>query len=553
MTPQGERGWRWHIGAFCLYTAFAILFVDHGPSLTANILGRGADSSIFIWCLAWWPWAVAHHLSLFHTNLMWQPVGVYTPWVTSIPLLALLGLPVTWIAGPVLSYNLLVIASPALAAWCAYRLCLYVSQSVPAALIGGYLYGFSAYEMSQDLSALNLAFSIFVPLLLLAVLRRLNDEIGRARTVALATLLLVAQFLVSVEVFALVFVFGGMAWLFALLYLPARRAALRRLFVDGLITGVFVTLLLSPWLFTMAAHAHYLNLPTIWPYYFTADLANLLLPGAFSLLGGGLFHHMDAHLLGDFQEQDSYLGLPLVIILVLFFRRQRKTPSGRFLLAVLLACLIASFGPRLWVYGVFSNIALPWEVFVHLPLLGAAIPARFALFVALATAIIAALWMAQPARAGWRFGLGVAACLALVPKPHPVMKIPHSAFFQPGRVQAVLGPNPRLLILPFAINGASSFWQQESGFSFTQAGGYLGFPPAAMQIYPAVHGLFGGSVPDAEQIKTFALATATQYIIAGPGTSAALLAALAQLHWKMQQTDDVTIYTVPGQNDPSHG
>jgi hypothetical protein len=536
-----------------LYTALAVIFIDHGTSITSMILGRGADPSIFIWFLAWWPWAIAHHQNLFHTNLMWQPVGVYTPWVTSIPLPALLVFPATLLAGPVLAYNLLIISAPALAAWFAYQLCRYVSKSIPAAILGGYLFGFSSYEMSQDLAAINLAFTMCIPLLALVVLMRLDNKISRTRIVVLVTPLLVAQFLISIEVFALFFVFGGLAWLFALLHLKTLRPMLRRLFWDALVAGVFVTIILSPWLFTMAAQADYLNLPAVWPYYFTADLANLLLPGASSLLGGGLFNHMDGHLLGDFQEQDSYLGLPVLMILLLFFRWQYKTPGGRFLLAALLACLVASFGPRLWVYGFFTNIGLPWEAFVHLPLLGSAIPARFALFVALATALIAALWIAQPARAALRLGLGVAACLAVVPKPHPVMAVPHSAFFQPGRVQSVLGPNPRLVILPFAINGASSFWQQESGFSFTQAGGYLGFPPAAMQIYPAVHGLFGGSVPDPEQIKTFALATNTQYIVAGPGTSTGLLTALAQLHWKMQQTDDVTIYTVPGATEPLHG
>jgi hypothetical protein len=541
--------------ALFLYTALAIIFIDHGTSIASMVLGRGADPSIFIWFLAWWPWAVAHHQSFFHINLIWQPVGVYTPWVTSIPLLALLVFPVTFLAGPVLAYNLLIILAPVLAAWFAYQLCHYVSKSIPAAILGGYLFGFSSYEMSQDLAAINLAFTMCIPLLALVVLMRLDNKISRVGIVMLATPLLVAQFLISVEVFALVFVFGGLAWLFALLHLTALRPVLRRLFWDALVCGVFVTILLWPWLFNMAAQAHYLNLPTVWAYYFTADLANLLLPGASSLLGGGLFNHMDGHLLGDFQEQDSYLGLPLLIILVIFFKKQRQSPSGRFLLLELLGCVIASFGPRLWVYGFFTNIALPWQAFVELPLLVSAIPARFAMFVALVAALIASLWVAEPMHARWRLALGIVACLALVPKPHPVMPVPNSAFFHPGRVQTVLGTNPRLLILPFAINGASSFWQQDSGFSFTQTGGYLGFPPAAMQIYPAVHELFSG---DATQLSladftAFVVVTHTQYIVAGPGTSPGLFAALAQLHWKMQQTDDVTIYTVPGEAPPPHG
>ena len=74
--------------ALLFFLSLALVFTDHGVSITQEILGHGADPSIFIWFFAWWPWAFTHHLSLLHTGLMWQPLGVYTPWVTSVPLLA---------------------------------------------------------------------------------------------------------------------------------------------------------------------------------------------------------------------------------------------------------------------------------------------------------------------------------------------------------------------------------------------------------------------------------------------------------------------------------
>ncbi len=188
---------------------------------------------------------------------------------------------------------------------------------------------------------------------------------------------------------------------------------------------------------------------------------------------------------------------------------------------------------------------------MHLPLLGMALPARFALFVSLITAIIAAIWLSgartQPSRRR-RAALCALACLALLPAFHPWMKVPESKFFAPEEVQAQLGPNPRLLLLPFGISGPSSYWQAENNFGFTQTGGYLGFPPKAMQHFKAIWQMLGsewGADFPANFVK-FCEQTNTQYVVAGPGTPAAMLTVLARLHWPSRQVDDVTIFTVPG-------
>jgi hypothetical protein len=137
--------------------------------------------------------------------------------------------------------------------------------------------------------------------------------------------------------------------------------------------------------------------------------------------------------------------------------------------------------------------------------------------------------------------------MSLLPWPHPWFAVPRTAFFEPGRVQEALGPSPRLLVLPFAINGPSSAWQAESRFSYLQTGGYLGFPPAPMQHYHAVLELFGNfqDVEFLNDLKVFCAGTRTQYVVAGPGTSVALYTALARLNWRRWQVDDVTIYAVP--------
>ncbi len=538
--------WRWHIGAFVLYAALSIGFIDHGVSITHHIAGQGSDPYAFVWFLAWWPWALTHHVNPFFTTLVWQPVGVSLCWITSVPFLAILGWPITALVGPVVTYNLYIILAPILSALMAYLLCWRLTRDVAAALIGGFLFGFSAYEMAQNTAALNLSMTFCVPALLLVVLARLNNEINRQRAVILAGLILAMQFLICIEIFAMIFVFGGVSWILAVLYLPERRAALRRVVVDGLWTAPGVIILLLPFLFSMARNTGAIHHPDAWPYFFTVDFLNLWIPSKMNIFGW-FFVPLSRHFNGGVQEQDAYLGLPLILLIWCFGREEGNTRRGRLLLANALIFLLMSFGPRLWIAGHYSPIVLPWMIAVHLPLLGEALSARFAMFVSLVAAIIAALWIANPGRREWRITLGVLACIALLPAPHPWHAIPRSAFFEPGRVEAALGKNPRILVLPFAINGPSSFWQQENNFGFTQTGGYLGFPPAPMQKFTAVGELFGNFMgPNfLYDFVRFCAATKTQYVVAGPETKPQIAKALNTLNWKAQKINNVTVFTVP--------
>jgi hypothetical protein len=552
MTRGSEPAdWRWHAGALVLYAGIAWIVIVHGRSLTGEIAGWGSDPYAFIWLLAWWPWAVMHHLDPMYTRLVWQPLGLYLPWVASLPLLSLIGAPTTLIGGPVLTFNLMILCAPVLSAWMAYFLCLRISGSAPAAVIGGYLFGFSAYEMAQDVASLNLSVTLIVPALLIVVLKRLDGELGRAAAVSLAAALLVCQFLIGTELFAMIFVFGGIAWGLALAYLPARRGALWRLAWDGVLAGPIVVLAVSPFLVVMFGHLDYIHLPDAWPYFFAGDLLNVVVPTRLEAVGGAWCEGLTRHFSAGLQEEDGYLGLPLLLIVVLFARENAARPTARMLVALFLIALLASFGPRLWVGGHYTNAPMPWTLFLHVPLIGSALPARFALFVSLAASVIAAQWVAQGGR---RLALGLAACLALMPALHPWKPAPHSRFFQPGEVQAALGANATVLVLPFALNGPSSFWQQEAGFSFAQTGGYLGFPPRAMQSFPVVGELFG-NMPEADfqgALRSFCQATATRFVVAGPGTSGAFLAELAALNWKARRVDDVTVYTVPLEGE-AHG
>jgi hypothetical protein len=166
--------------ALFIYTAISILFFARSllPDFAGAYTGRGPDPANFNWFLVWWPYAIAHRINPFITHAVYAPRGLNLAWSTTIPLAGLLVAPITTIYGPVVAYNLLSIASPALAAWTAFILCRHVSQSYRPALLGGYIFGFSSYMLGQTLGGhLHMALVFPVPLALYLAARTLDPRL----------------------------------------------------------------------------------------------------------------------------------------------------------------------------------------------------------------------------------------------------------------------------------------------------------------------------------------------------------------------------------------
>ncbi len=536
----------WHLLALSLYAAESWLFLDHGASLTRSILGTGPDPTLIIWCLAWWPWAFAHHVHSLHTYLLWQPVGLNLAWTTCVPLLSLLALPITLGAGPILAFNLLTLAAPALGAYAAFLLCLDRVANRFAAFLGGFLFGFSPFEAAQSLDHLNLDFTAFLPLILLVVLRRAAGQSARLPAVLWLGLLLAGEFYVSDELLATACLFGALAWALGLAMLPARRPALRALAGDALLAVPLVLALISPLLWPMLTGGFDVAHPANWPFIFSTDALNFLLPAVSTAFGGTAAFGAARYFSGGLDEQAGYLGPVVILLLLAAALTLWRVREFRLAFAMLGIVLLASLGPELHLAGHLTGLALPWALLLHLPLFNAALPARCMVYATLLIALILAGFVAQHPRR-LRLLAVLLACLSWLPAAHPVCASPALAFFQPGRLQAALGPDPRVLILPFSISGASSYWQAENGFGFTQAGGYLGYPPVSMQQYPAVMELFKTTLrPDFGAAFTdFCHRTGVQYVIMTPATSLGLRSALAVLDWPARKIDDVTVLTVP--------
>jgi hypothetical protein len=537
-----------------LYLTLSLLFFGATRGFTTHVLGVGGDSWTSVWCLQWWPWAITHGLNPFVSQKVWYPVGVDVTWVTSIPALSLIGLPLTLLGSAIVTFNTLSLLAPALAAWSAFLLARYLTRDTASALIAGFLYGFSSYQLGHGLGHLNLSMTCLVPIVLLICLKRLKDEISRRRCVALLTATLLVQFGISIEIFGTACLFGALSWLVFLPLVTAEtRGRLQSLALEFMAALAIVAVLTSPFLFFLIRGMR--NLPPTLnpPEMVSADPLNFLVPTVLTRFGNAYFAAVANRFTGGVPEQTAYLGLPVILILAAFFARRLPDPIARGLLSVLLLLILCSLGPRLWMNGTQTGLWLPWAWIDKVPLIRSALPGRFTLYVFLLAGLIVALWVAEPASRrtrGLRLLLAAGACLFLLPN-RTLTGIWTSAellpFFDQARNGVGLKRDQNALLLPFGPFGPNMIWQWQARYSFTQSAGYTGLIPPVEAALKVIQLLNSGQNPPGlgRMILEYCRTHRVTAIVAGPNTAPALIAELQTMGWPSTQQGGVLMFSDP--------
>ena len=437
--------------------------------------GNYGDPLQFMWFLNWWSYALSHHITPLYSDFLWHPTTVHTLWVTSTPFLSVLTSPIQKAYGVAFTYNLLTILSPVLASTTAFMLCFYLTEEWFPSFLGGFFFGFSPYETSHLLLGdLNLSFIALIPLLLLFAIIDLRAK--KIKTVFFGLLLgtlLAAEFLISTEVFA-IFVFFSFISL-ALFYFTYRNMPLLLLLLKRITAGLFLSFLLLlpviPSLFHGSVYGGGKNLNT---FGVGNDLLSLIIPPSFPLISYELPLSWYKNEIGL-----GYLGIPVLIILLLYTRSQWMFPQGRFLTALMGLFLLLSLGATLHLFGICLS-PFPWTFAEHLPLIGYASPVRFTLYFWLVFSMVVAFWMSKISRESQesitKFGLIILAILFLWPKPLSENQIPLHQVFTQGSICKILPTNRTLLYFPWE-GGEIDYQQIEAHMCFKAAeGGYGGVP-----------------------------------------------------------------------------
>ena len=437
-----------------------------------------------MWALQWFPYAIAHGVNPLVTHLLWTGAGgLNLAGVTSIPGVAIVAAPITLLAGPLVAFNVIQFAGPALCAWSAYRLCLYISRANGPSLLGGYLYGFSSFELGQLLGHMHVSLGFCVPLAVLVTLERYDNVIGVRGYLVRMTLLVVAQLLISSEVLFTASILGliwaTLAWSFAE---PAQRKRVWDVFVLALGACVMAAIICSP-----EIYYEFKAPPNAQGVGLSADLLNLVVPTQLNLLFGGALHGVSEHFAGGISEQGSYLGLPLIAIIGSYaMSLRRKDRAAELLLSLLAVTIVWSLGATLMVAG-HRGITLPWSLLHRIALFSQVLPVRIASFSAMLCAIVVSKWLAQPDRRQLvRWGLAGLAVLFLLPNPwvdpgtgrslyHAKPDVPR--FFTSDLYRRYLRPSEIVLPLPYNEQGPSVLWQADTDMYFRMASGHFGVIP----------------------------------------------------------------------------
>ncbi len=400
--------------ALLIYLALSFFFyglpiVRH---FTTSYIGAGADPTIFLWAIAWWPHAILHRINPILTTAIWAPKGCNLAWVTSIPGPSLLMTPVTLLFGPVLSYNILNILCPLANAFSMFLLCRYVAKRFWPALLGGLIFAFSEYTVSQSLAHLFLLFIFPAPLAILLVLRRVNQGLSRTTFVTLLSIVLTFEFLSSTELFATTSVFGSFAIILSYaVYNADCRSELRQLVVEIATSYTLLMVVLSPYLYYVFAT----GIPPINSGgNFSNDLLAFVVPTQVVLVGGRAFNS-DPERLRAWWEMSAYFGPGLWIVIALFVKSNWREPVGKLLIVNLTLIAVLSLGPILYVSG-RATIPMPWWLFSKLPLINQALPGRFGMYMFLIAALMASIYLSEDRhRASFRVILAVSTIVFLAP------------------------------------------------------------------------------------------------------------------------------------------
>jgi hypothetical protein len=438
------------------------------------------DHGFFLFVAAHGERVVFHGANPFFSDRLNVPDGVNMMANTSVLALSLPFAPVTHWFGPGVTVVLLLTLGLAgtAAAW--YRvLSRHLVRSRLAAWVGGAWCGFCPALVGHANGHVNFVSQFVVPFLIWQVFRL--REPGRIlRGGVIVGLLIVLQVFLNEETLlftaislaVFVVVWAAMRWRAALAVAGRFLAGL------GVAAGVAGVLLAYPLWFQFAGPGSYAGQPFP-PDQYVTDLLSI---GAYSrqaLAGNGAIARA---LSVSATEENTFFGLPLVILLGIAVRMLWRSVFARAVAITAVVLLVMSMGPRLQVAKHLTAIRLPFGLVSHVPIVDLVSVTRFAMVTATLVGVLLAMAVDRageyPRRRRVAFGVALAVALVpVIPKPLPVVAAdPLPPFIAEGTWRSYV-PAGRTLVtvpLPEVTSGRAGMrWIALTHLAYASPRGYF--------------------------------------------------------------------------------
>jgi hypothetical protein len=427
----------------------------------------------------------------------------------------------------------MVLAMPA-SAVAAFSVLLRLRVWLPAAAVGGMIYGFSPYMVGHGLGHVMLVFAPIPPLIALALVSIAESHKVCVRRGLALGLLVVAQFLIEPEVLATVGIAVGVAVLWVLVRWRTWGAWFEgRVYFIGWTLGiavlVAVVFLAYPIWMMVAGPQHYVGPAQGIPNPWYNDLLSFVVPGPLQSQALGM-RTLGTVLTakGGPAELGGYIGIPVLLVATVLAFRGRRAPRMQLALVVMIGMGLLSLGPHLAIDGKLTPIPLPSEVMTKLPLLDNILSSRMSFEVDACLAAVIAFGLDDirrgsrgRAKAVWRLDnpvvVTVVVLAALVATQLP--RWPYASQVVPGPLgsrvsQVIPGGDPVAMTYPYtgplsSISAWPMVWQAEDGFRFRLTSGY------AIHRGPTGHATFWPDTMSPPGLQQF-LAAGTPPTVYGP-------------------------------------
>ncbi|MBL7066203.1 MAG: hypothetical protein ISS49_18660 [Anaerolineae bacterium] len=450
-----------HCSLFIAFVCLTLLITYPLPvQLATHLAGDDYDVWARPWATWWTKKAIREDRSLYHTDMLFYPLGislVYHSFSHVNTLVALLLEPLT---GHIAAHNVTVLLAYLLSGFSMYLLGKYMTGSVGAGLVAGLIFTFSTYHVDQS-SHLIILTTQWIPLWILSVIRLFRED-HPSRHALLAALFLALTALSS----WLLLLFSAL-WLgFYLVYLlvwereQLNWPTLRALGLMGIVALILVGPLLFPLLTGFPSSQGGAQGWIQVPYHGenAIDILTFFVPSRRHPLFGPFVEPLHQRI-GRRQVFLGYTTLALALLGVIKYRRR-----ARFWALSTLVFFSMSLGAYIRFNGVLSERPLqPWLIpfarFIH-------DPTRLTVMTTLGLALLAALgvaWLVQKVRCSARawvvVGLSALALFEYLPWPLPTTPVNVPAFYEQLQQETDLFALADIPVRQLELRRLSMFYQ----------------------------------------------------------------------------------------------
>ena len=396
---SAKRNYKTYASIAIIYAVIAVLmFYQISGNMGSLVPGTGGDTYQNLWDIWWVGYAtLVIHSSIWHTNLLFWPVGSNLVYQTMMPIGSFLSLPFQAVSVP-FAYDLLFLLGFPLSGITMFVLADYVTKNRYASFFAGLVFTFSAVHIAQSYAHIDWMFIGWIPLALYFYLKMLNGEGSIANSLGLGISFVLVSFMGDLEQSIMVTLLFILLLIGYLAFKNARAKLLRKEFAVQLIAAIVLAFIIGsfgyvPIISTLSSKgvstANYLNTVQSNEQW-SDDIASFFLPSYYN----GIFHGASLSYAAIYKqdptESVSYIGYIVILLSAYAIYVKRKGLLMWVVIAIVFGWMAT--GPYLQVGSSITHIPGIYLLYHYTPVINVIRePGCFDVIFEIAAAILAAV------------------------------------------------------------------------------------------------------------------------------------------------------------------